>query len=121
MSVEQAQSRFEHIYPFLKRKESNLRLVARIYQVDKIPILCLLTLFCRSDRAYQEFLRDRENYAHQSWAPEVEPTRLREWLQRQSEFREVVRCLDELRIQSSRFAPVFKCWSVNICPSSYPI
>lgn len=44
MSVEQAQSRFEHIYPFLKRKESNLRLVARIYQVDKIPILCFFDL-----------------------------------------------------------------------------
>ncbi len=83
MSVEQVQSRFERIYPFLKRKEGNLRLVARIYRIDKTPILCWLTLFRRGDRAYEEFLRDRENYAHQSWASEVETTQLRAWLKQQ--------------------------------------
>ena len=83
MSVEQVQSRFERIYPFLKRKEGNLRLVARIYRIDKTPILCWLTLFRRGDRAYEEFLRDRENYAHQSWASEVETLQLRAWLQQQ--------------------------------------
>jgi hypothetical protein len=83
MSLDQVQSRFERIYPFLKRKEGNLRLVARIYRVDKTPILCWLTLFPRGDRAYEDFLRDREHYAHQSWAGEVEESRLREWLRQQ--------------------------------------
>ncbi|NBD32949.1 MAG: hypothetical protein GVY17_08315 [Cyanobacteria bacterium] len=83
LSVEQAQSRFERIYPFLKRKEGNLRLIARIYRIDKTPILCWLTLFRRGDRAYEEFLRDREHYAHQSWASEVETTQLRDWLNQQ--------------------------------------
>jgi len=83
MSVEQVQSRFERIYPFLKRKEGNLRLVARIYRIDKTPILCWLTLFRRGDRAYEEFLRDREDSPHQSWASEVETPQLRAWLQQQ--------------------------------------
>ena len=83
MSVEEVQSRFERIYPFLKRKEGNLRLIARIYRVDRKNILCWLTLFRRGDRAYEEFLRDRENYAHQSWSEEVEKTRLKQWLKQQ--------------------------------------
>ncbi|QDZ40444.1 hypothetical protein FRE64_11045 [Euhalothece natronophila Z-M001] len=83
MSVSQAQSRFERIYPFLKRKERNLRLIARIYRVDNTPILCWLTLFHRGASEYKDFLRDRENYAHQSWAKEVEESRLREWLKQQ--------------------------------------
>ena len=83
MSLEQVQSRFERIYPFLKRKEGNLRLIARIYRVDKTPILCWLGLFRRGDHAYEDFLRDRENYAHQPWTPEVEENVLREWLKQQ--------------------------------------
>lgn len=84
MSVSQVQSRFERIYPFLKRKEGyNKRLIARIYRVDNTPILCLLTIFLRGDNSYEEFLRDRENYAHQSWAKEVEESHLREWLKQQ--------------------------------------
>lgn len=83
MSVDEVQSRFERIYPFLKRKERNLRLVARIYRVDKTPILCWLTLFRRGDRAYEEFLRDREHYNHQPWAGDIEENQLRSWLKQQ--------------------------------------
>ena len=86
MSLDQALGRFERVYPYLKRKEGNLRLIARIRRIGSDPILCWLKVFRRGDRAYEEFLRDRENFAHHLLENQIKPEQLWQWLnQRKSE------------------------------------
>ena len=80
MSLEEIQSRFERLYPYLKRKEGNLRLIARIYRLDSDYILCWLTIFRRGDRDYEAFLRDRTFHSHNFDNLE---TTLKPWLKQQ--------------------------------------
>ncbi|MDY7013195.1 MAG: hypothetical protein SVX43_06245, partial [Cyanobacteriota bacterium] len=76
MTFEQVFSRFERIYPYLKRKEGNLRLIARVYRVGDDRVLCWLKIFRRGDRAYETFLRDRD-------LDELQEETLQKWLQGQ--------------------------------------
>ena len=86
MTLEQVLGRFERVYPYLKRKEGNLRLIARIRRVGSDPVLCWLKVFRRGDRAYEEFLRDRENFAARLLDSQVKQEQLWQWLkQRQAE------------------------------------
>ncbi|MBP0017042.1 MAG: hypothetical protein J7647_05715 [Cyanobacteria bacterium SBLK] len=80
MSLEQALGRFERVYPYLKRKEGNLRLIARIRRVGSDPVLCWLQVFRRGDRAYEEFLRDRENFADRHLDSQIKQGQLWQWL-----------------------------------------
>lgn len=80
MSLEQALGRFERVYPYLKRKEGNLRLIARIRRVGSDPVLCWLQVFRRGDRAYEEFLRDRENFADRHLDSQIKQEQLWQWL-----------------------------------------
>jgi len=85
LSLEQALSRFERVYPYLKRKEGNLRLIARILRLGSEPVLCWLGVFRRGDRDYEEFLRDREDYADSALDHQIDPLELKRWLaQRQA-------------------------------------
>ncbi|MBD2580309.1 3'-5' exonuclease [Oscillatoria sp. FACHB-1406] len=59
MTLDRAFSRFQRLYPYLKRKEGNLRLIARVQRVGDEQVLCWLTVFRRGDRDYEIFLRDR--------------------------------------------------------------
>lgn len=79
MSLDRVQSRFERLYPYLKRKEGNLRLIARIRRIGNDAVLCWLTVFRRGDREYLDFLRDRENFSHYSLDAETDD-RLESWL-----------------------------------------
>jgi hypothetical protein len=81
MSLEAVQSRFERIYPYLKRKEGNLRLIARIRRFNKDYVLCWLTIFRRGDNDYENFLLKRE-FGHQS-LDNVDET-IKEWLKSKS-------------------------------------
>ncbi len=83
MRLDEVQSRFERVYPYLKRKEGNLRLIARIYRFGKEHILCWLVIFRRGDRKYEEFLREREQFKHSSWSEELQPSKLKQWLKAQ--------------------------------------
>jgi hypothetical protein len=86
MSLEQALARFERVYPYLKRKEGNLRLIARIRRIGSDPVLCWLKVFRRGDRAYEDFLRDRENFAHRLLDSQIKQETLWQWLnQRKTE------------------------------------
>lgn len=79
MSLDRVQSRFERLYPYLKRKEGNLRLIARIRRIGNDAVLCWLTVFRRGDREYLDFLRDRENFSHYALDAEADD-RLESWL-----------------------------------------
>ena len=82
MTLEQVLARFERVYPYLKRKEGNLRLIARIRRVGSDPVLCWLKVFRRGDRAYEEFLRDRENFADRVLDSQIKQEQLWQWLNR---------------------------------------
>ncbi len=86
LTLEQALSRFERVYPYLKRKEGNLRLIARILRLGGEPVLCWLGVFRRGDRDYEDFLRDREDYADSALDNQIDSAELKQWLaQRQAE------------------------------------
>jgi hypothetical protein len=82
MTLNEIQARFERIYPYLKRKEGNLRLIARIRSLESDRVLCWLKVFRRGDNEYLEFLRTRENFANGSLEVEVD-TLLPQWLKQQ--------------------------------------
>jgi hypothetical protein len=79
MSFNEAQTRFERLYPYLKRKEGNFRLIARIYYLDAERVLAWLTVFPRGSNEYKVFLREREHYADGSLEAGLEQT-IRQWL-----------------------------------------
>ncbi len=79
MSLNDAQTRFERIYPYLKRKEGNFRLIARIYFLETERVLAWLSVFSRGSREYDFFLRERENYADGSLEGGLEQS-IRQWL-----------------------------------------
>ncbi|WP_204102615.1 MULTISPECIES: hypothetical protein [Spirulina sp. CCY15215] len=86
MALEQVLARFERVYPYLKRKEGNLRLIARIKRVGSDPVLCWLKVFRRGDHAYGEFLRDRENFGDRILDGQIKQEQLWQWLnQRKAE------------------------------------
>ncbi len=89
MRLDEVQSRFERVYPYLKRKEGNLRLIARIYRFGKEHILCWLVIFRRGDRRYEEFLREREQFKHSSWDGELQPSKLKQWLKEQKALNQI--------------------------------
>ncbi|MDB9315891.1 3'-5' exonuclease [Spirulina sp. CS-785/01] len=80
MSLEQVLARFERVYPYLKRKEGNKRLIARIRKVGEDYILCWLKVFRRGDHEYELFLRDRVNWANQPLDVNLTDNRLWQWL-----------------------------------------
>ena len=82
MKLDEVQARFERVYPYLKRKEGNLRLIARIRRIGNDYILCWLKIFRRGDRDYLEFLREREKFQNRGLEKEVDD-RLRSWLKQQ--------------------------------------
>lgn len=75
LSREQARSRFQTIYPFLKRKEGNLRLIAEIRRIKNDFILCWLKVYLRGDRDYRDFLDNHKIPV------KISDEELEEWLQ----------------------------------------
>ncbi|MFP4007321.1 MAG: hypothetical protein ACLFV6_04845 [Spirulinaceae cyanobacterium] len=60
MTLQEARSRFETIYPFLKRKENNFRLIAEIRRLGDDFILCWLKVYLRGSQEYRKFLDNRK-------------------------------------------------------------
>ena len=56
MNLLEAQEKFERIHSYLKRKEGNFRLIAKVIRVEKEPILCFLKLYNRGEPEYRHFL-----------------------------------------------------------------
>ncbi|MGB5961709.1 MAG: hypothetical protein WBG73_13665 [Coleofasciculaceae cyanobacterium] len=78
--IDEVQARFERVYPYLKRRILNRRLIARIIKVDNEQILCFLDIFKRGDNDYEQFLEAPVDYGRTYLEPILDHIRLREWL-----------------------------------------
>lgn len=78
--IDEAQARFERVYPYLKRRILNQRLVARIMRVDDEQVLCLLEIFKRGDNDYEQFLEDPREYGKVHLEPQLDKSLIRKWL-----------------------------------------
>lgn len=78
--IDEVQARFERVYPYLKRRILNRRLIARIFKVDNEQILCLFDIFKRGDNDYEQFLEAPVDYGRTYLEPQLDYKRLQEWL-----------------------------------------
>ena len=74
------QGLFEWNYPYLKRPEGNLRIIAKLIEVGNDKVLCLLDIFKRGGNDYQAFLKNPEAYAQEYLEPLVNQNDLQRWL-----------------------------------------
>jgi hypothetical protein len=94
--IDEVQARFERVYPYLKRRILNRRLIARIRRVDDEQLLCLLDIFKRGDNDYEQFLEAPVEYGRSYLEPQLNEQLLREWLQDQTFQQRKVQQLPEL-------------------------
>ncbi len=81
--IDEVQARFERVYPYLKRRILNRRLIARILRVGDDQLLCLLDIFKRGDNDYEQFLEDPREYGRTHLDPQLNPQHIRDWLTRE--------------------------------------
>jgi len=94
--IDEVQSRFERIYPYLKRRLLNRRLIARILRVDGENLLCFLDIFKRGDNDYEQFLEAPIDYGRTHLEPQLDLRLLRHWLIEQTTQQHLVQQLPEL-------------------------
>ena len=78
--IDEVQARFERVYPYLKRRILNRRLIARILRVDDEQLLCLLDIFKRGDNDYEQFLEAPVEYGRIYLDPQLDEHQLQNWL-----------------------------------------
>jgi hypothetical protein len=94
--IDEVQARFERVYPYLKRRILNRRLVARIIRVGDEQLLCLLEIFKRGDSDYEEFLEDPREYGRVYLEPQIDRVQIQDWLNREQTKQRQVQQLPEL-------------------------
>jgi hypothetical protein len=94
--IDEVQARFERVYPYLKRRILNQRLIARIFRVDDQQILCLLDIFKRGDNDYEQFLEEPREYGKTHLEPQLDKLLIRQWLLEQTTTQRQVQQLPEL-------------------------
>ncbi|HEY9671419.1 MAG TPA: hypothetical protein V6D11_08250, partial [Waterburya sp.] len=94
--IDEVQARFERVYPYLKRRILNRRLIARILRVDDEQLLCLLDIFKRGDNDYEQFLEDPREYGRTYLEPQLDQHQIRDWLTREKTKQHAVDKLPEL-------------------------
>src|SRR4028119_1404508 len=94
--IDEVQARFERVYPYLKRRTLNRRLIARLLRVDDEQLLCLLDIFKRGDNDYEQFLESPIEYGRTYLEPQLNEQLLREWLLEQKNKQQQAEQLPEL-------------------------
>jgi tetratricopeptide (TPR) repeat protein len=94
--IDEVQARFERVYPYLKRRILNRRLIARILRVDDEQLLGLLDIFKRGDNDYEQFLEDPREYGRTYLEPQLNQQQIRDWLTREKTKQHPVQKLPEL-------------------------
>lgn len=56
MDFDGIHTRFKVLHSYLKRKEGNFRIIAKVIKIEREDILCLLKVFSRGEPAYKRFL-----------------------------------------------------------------
>ncbi|MEM9272274.1 MAG: UvrD-helicase domain-containing protein [Cyanobacteria bacterium P01_F01_bin.143] len=82
MNFKGIHTRFKVLHSYLKRKEGNFRIIAKILQINREPILCLLKIFSRGEPAYKRFL-EASKYDTQLFQKAELESDLIAWLQEQ--------------------------------------
>lgn len=86
LGIDEAQAHFQRVYPYLKRRgENNLRLIARVRQVDGDLVLCLLDIFLRGSKEYEHFLLKPEEYGKQYLDCLLNEVELQRWLRQRKQ------------------------------------
>src|SRR5919199_172519 len=96
LRIDEVQARFERVYPYLKRRTLNRRLIARILRVDNEQLLCLLDIFKRGDNDYEQFLEAPVEYGRTYLEPQLDEQLIRDWLRSQIIKQRQVQQLPEL-------------------------
>ncbi len=94
--IDDVQARFERVYPYLKRRILNRRLIARILRVDDEQLLCLLDIFKRGDNDYEQFLEAPVEYGRTHLEPQLDLAQLRNWINGQKFRQHLAQQLPEL-------------------------
>ncbi|NEO29339.1 MAG: hypothetical protein F6K36_02570 [Symploca sp. SIO3C6] len=79
-SIDEVQGRFERIYPYLKRRILNRRVIGRILRIDQDRLLCLVDIFKRGDKDYEQFLETPVEYGENHLETQLDLARLQDWL-----------------------------------------
>ncbi|MBD0300897.1 MAG: hypothetical protein ICV85_01605, partial [Tolypothrix sp. T3-bin4] len=96
LRIDEVQARFERVYPYLKRRTLNRRLIARLLKVDDEQLLCLLDIFKRGDNDYEQFLESPIEYGRTYLEPQLNEQLLGEWLLEQKNKQQQAEQLPEL-------------------------
>jgi hypothetical protein len=76
-----AGSYFDHHAPYIKRRFSNYRVLAKPIDVDGIQIIVLLKVFVRGDKAYDiDFANDPRGFGERNLEPLIHLDEVRLWL-----------------------------------------
>jgi len=94
--LDEVQSRFERVYPYLKRRILNRRLIGRILHLDHQQILCLIDIFKRGDHDYEQFLEAPIDYGCTHLEPQLDLQQIRDWLTHAQSQQQTVTPLPEL-------------------------
>lgn len=78
--IDQVQGRFERIYPYLKRRILNQRLIGRILRIDQEQLLCLVDIFKRGDKDYEQFIETPIEYGKSHLESQLDLALLQDWL-----------------------------------------
>ncbi|HEY9596249.1 MAG TPA: hypothetical protein V6D33_01090, partial [Cyanophyceae cyanobacterium] len=78
--IDEVQARFERVYPYLKRRLLNRRLIARIVRIDNEELLCLLDIFKRGDNDYEQFLESPVEFGRAHLEADIDESLIRTWL-----------------------------------------
>jgi len=79
MDFDGIHTRFKVLHFYLKRKEGNFRIIAKIITINQENILCLLKIFSRGEPAYKRFLEASKYDSQLFQKTELEST-LKIWL-----------------------------------------
>jgi len=82
--VDQVQAHFERVYPYLKRRILNRRIIGRILRIADQPVLCLLDIFKRGDKDYEQFLEAPLEYGRTHLETQINEQLIRDWLTQQT-------------------------------------
>ncbi|MEQ9486095.1 hypothetical protein [Coleofasciculus sp. F4-SAH-05] len=94
--LDEVQSRFERVYPYLKRRILNQRLIGRILHLDHQQLLCFIDIFKRGDHDYEQFLESPLDYGCTHLEPQLDRQQIRDCLTQAQSQQQAVAPLPEL-------------------------
>jgi len=70
----------ESFPPYWKRREQDLRLIAKLQRLESDHVLCFLDIMKREDKDYQKLLADSRQFGRDHLDPLIDPKDIQNWL-----------------------------------------